>query len=170
MKRNFSLTSGDKAAVKGFTLIELLVVIAIISLLVSILLPSLQRAKELAQSAVCMSQLRHSGSTLLLYAEDYNGINQLYWEEGSTVIYWAQLLSRYEYIDTNWDGFVCPSWPTYELTWWVKTYGTRFGGAVGIDDFEVGTESDNKVLYYLFHHGRRRGYKIPPSPQRRKYQ
>lgn len=57
----------------GFTLIELLVVIAIIALLVSILLPSLKTAKELAKSAVCMSNTKSIGTALFLYANDSNG-------------------------------------------------------------------------------------------------
>ncbi len=52
---------------KGFTLIELLVVIAIIALLVSILLPSLQRARELAKRAVCAANLHGVGQSLALY-------------------------------------------------------------------------------------------------------
>jgi len=56
----------------GFTLIELLVVIAIIALLVSILLPSLQKAKDLAQSVLCMNNLRGTGAALMLYAQDHD--------------------------------------------------------------------------------------------------
>ncbi len=51
----------------GFTLIELLVVIAIIALLVSILLPSLNRARELAKRAVCSTNLNGMGKALVLY-------------------------------------------------------------------------------------------------------
>jgi prepilin-type processing-associated H-X9-DG protein/prepilin-type N-terminal cleavage/methylation domain-containing protein len=57
----------------GFTLIELLVVIAIISLLVSILLPSLSKARELARAAVCMSHERQLGLMLSLYATGGDG-------------------------------------------------------------------------------------------------
>lgn len=54
----------------GFTLIELLVVIAIISLLVSILLPSLTKAKFLAQRTLALSNARSIGLGMILYCED----------------------------------------------------------------------------------------------------
>ena len=57
-------------ALHGFTLIELLVVIAIISLLVSILLPSLQKAKELARSTLCLSNVRSIGLAMTLFLEE----------------------------------------------------------------------------------------------------
>ena len=56
----------------GFTLIELLVVIAIISLLVSILLPSLTRAKDLAKTVLCQSNLRGLGTVFYFYSEEYD--------------------------------------------------------------------------------------------------
>jgi prepilin-type N-terminal cleavage/methylation domain-containing protein len=56
----------------AFTLIELLVVIAIISLLVSILLPSLNRAKQLAKRTVCAMNLKGIHTASVFYAEDYD--------------------------------------------------------------------------------------------------
>lgn len=57
---------------KAFTLIELLVVIAIIALLVSILLPSLNRAKDLAKRVICSSNLHNVAIASVLYATENN--------------------------------------------------------------------------------------------------
>ncbi len=57
----------------AFTLIELLVVVAIIGLLLSILLPSLSRAREKARSSVCLSHLNQVATARSLYSLEFNG-------------------------------------------------------------------------------------------------
>lgn len=59
---------------RGFTLIELLVVVAILALLVSILLPSLNKARQLAKKLVCATLHRGYGLASEMYAENNNGI------------------------------------------------------------------------------------------------
>jgi prepilin-type N-terminal cleavage/methylation domain-containing protein len=61
-----------KRRTSGFTLIELLVVIAIIALLMSILMPALQRVKLQAKSVACISKLKQWGLFFSMYAEDNN--------------------------------------------------------------------------------------------------
>jgi prepilin-type N-terminal cleavage/methylation domain-containing protein/prepilin-type processing-associated H-X9-DG protein len=59
---------------RGFTLVELLVVIAIIALLLSILMPSLNRVRESAKSVVCRTNLRQQGVALLLYSNENSDV------------------------------------------------------------------------------------------------
>lgn len=58
-----------------FTMVELLTVITIISILISLLLPSLNKAKEKAQAIYCLNNLKNTGmGGFLMYAADYNNI------------------------------------------------------------------------------------------------
>lgn len=63
----------------GFTLIELLVVISIIALLVGILLPALQSARQAAKSVQCLANHRQIGSLLAVYTVDNNDYHVPYY-------------------------------------------------------------------------------------------
>ncbi len=64
---------GPDARETGFTLIELLVVISIIAILVSILLPALAKARELANRAVCMANIRGIIQSMVTYSQSDAG-------------------------------------------------------------------------------------------------
>jgi prepilin-type N-terminal cleavage/methylation domain-containing protein/prepilin-type processing-associated H-X9-DG protein len=95
-------TAGRK---RGFTLIELLVVIAIISILASLLLPAVVRAKQAAYKIKCVSQLRQLGFALQMYADEHDGE---YPPRRHAPEHWVFSLKPY-YLDTDENILQCPS-------------------------------------------------------------
>jgi prepilin-type N-terminal cleavage/methylation domain-containing protein len=79
----------------GFTLIELLVVIAIIAVLMGILMPSLNRAREQGRRATCLSNLKNLTLAWIMYADDngdkiVNGDSGEYGMAATNGPYWVQ--------------------------------------------------------------------------------
>jgi prepilin-type N-terminal cleavage/methylation domain-containing protein len=58
----------------AFTLVELLVVIGIVALLISILLPSLARARAAARDVACLSNLKQIGAAFQIYSNEFKGV------------------------------------------------------------------------------------------------
>jgi prepilin-type N-terminal cleavage/methylation domain-containing protein/prepilin-type processing-associated H-X9-DG protein len=116
--KQFTGRSGSRGA---FTLVELLVVIGIIAILISILMPALQRARDAAQRTKCASNLHQIYLTALAYANDDQGHVPYVVDTDTAVVadaYFSQENRQiWEPYVTDLNVFYCPGqvqglWPT----------------------------------------------------------
>jgi len=111
---------------RAFTLIELLVVIAVIAILMAILMPALNRAREQGKRAACMNNLKQMALSWNLYADDNDGrlVNTNTGTSAPTVhgekgcwVYWSDPSSATEEVrrDRIRDGLLYPYCPNVSL-------------------------------------------------------
>jgi len=139
----------------GFTLIELLVVISIIALLIALLLPTLQAARESTRNVLCLSNLRQIGMMAHTYAADHNGWAVQFRAGSTTTARWAGLYEKEGYWPDRSEAAICPS---EKPDAWVsnqRTYGANrdiHSGKVELSDGSTSApsgapRSERFVLY-----------------------
>lgn len=104
-----------------FTLVELLVVIAIISILASLLMPTLRKAMDNTKTLSCGNNLKQIGFSLIRYQNDFNGYvcpTRIADPDGITTNrMWNDLLFYKDYVDTI-KLYVCPISIEYDTVGW----------------------------------------------------
>lgn len=115
----------------AFTLIELLVVIAIISLLMSILMPSLKKARDLAKGAICLSHMRGTVQILMMYAHDNTETLPVFYDLDAK-FQWSRHLMDLEYVEDQ-RQIMCPAAKDYEeIQGWDLSGSGRYSMAFGM--------------------------------------
>jgi hypothetical protein len=80
--------------------------------LAALLLPALNRSKEMAKSLSCINNLKQQGFVFYCYSDDYNGNLPLFYTPSNTGTHWPATLLRYSSPDIG-NLFLCPAMPVY---------------------------------------------------------
>lgn len=94
LSSGLGLRAEDGLTQRGFSLVELLVVVAIIALLLSVALPSLGQAREVARASVCLNNLHSIGQATTVYQADHRDfffatVRQDYPATGMRTYFWG---------------------------------------------------------------------------------
>ncbi|MBN2641747.1 MAG: prepilin-type N-terminal cleavage/methylation domain-containing protein [Victivallales bacterium] len=111
----------------GFSLIELLIVIAIIAIIVSMLLPALNKARSYAYSATCINNLKNLGICFISYSDNYDGYYPRLGDPGTGVPRWSDTIRKDAGLQENKTGSAimrCPAAGDFSLTsnWYYFSY------------------------------------------------
>ena len=139
----------------AFTLIELLVVISIIAMLIAILTPILQNAKEAARKTICKSNLSHVGISITLFQHSNEGrlantsmTNGFFWYDSSGTLkkstdydaYWG--IAYKDYI-SDYEIFGCPSFRRTAELIYPDDPQQIYHSAFGLNECIENKETDN---------------------------
>ena len=158
MSTKYFQKSGRVVKTYGFTLIELLVVIAIISLLLSIMIPSLSKAKDRAREVVCKSSERQLFLTFTMYDSDHGTLPPIRYYNPSSdpptyyrKEWWMWYLHPYVMQQT--EIFACLATPKDRLWWFDRkifkkgnSYAMSYPIRVGNGSEDTDGDGDSETI------------------------